>query len=121
MKTSVRAHWVTLDGYQAVRGKDCIIYLEPRGFTCDRGRFFARLGPDVGSKLDRDIGPEDAWPRYYFDETRAKLEIEAWLVRRDQFVEESAEQATARILAQLERENDVFDLLLNSARQRSPR
>ena len=28
----------------------------------------------------------DMWPRYYFDLGRAKAEIEAWLIKRKQFV-----------------------------------
>jgi hypothetical protein len=27
----------------------------------------------------------DLWPRYYFDFERAKLEIEAWMKKREQF------------------------------------
>lgn len=76
--------WFAVEAWQEIRGKDCTIYLEPRGWTCDRGRFLAKLFPDSGTELERSLGPEDLWPRYYFDEDRAKAEIEEWLNRRGQ-------------------------------------
>lgn len=33
---------------------------------------------------DLNLDEQDGWPRYYFDETRAKAEIEAWLLKRQQ-------------------------------------
>jgi len=35
--------------------------------------------------LAEDVDARDLWPRYYFDLERAKLEIEAWLKKRDQW------------------------------------
>jgi hypothetical protein len=82
--------WVTKQGglWQEINGKECLITLEPRLPYCDRGNFIAKLFPR--GNLARDIDEQDAWPRYYFDEERAKLEIEAWLKKRDQWITGSA-------------------------------
>ena len=37
--------------------------------------------------LDDPLDGADLWPRYYFDVTRAKLECEAWLKKRDECVD----------------------------------
>jgi hypothetical protein len=58
------------------------ITLEPRPPYCDRGNFIAKIFPQPGSELARDLDDQDGWPRYYFDEARAKAEIEAWLKKR---------------------------------------
>lgn len=76
--------WQTRDGYQEAKGKDCTITLEARPHYCDRGNFLAKLFP-VG-QLALDVDGSDNWPRYYFDEQRAKLEIEAWLQKRGQLL-----------------------------------
>lgn len=76
--------WQQRDGFQEVKGKDCTITLEKRPHYCDRGNFLAKLFP-VG-QLAIDIDDSDNWPRYYFDEARAKLEIEAWLQKRGQLL-----------------------------------
>jgi hypothetical protein len=68
----------------AIAGKECLITLEPRPHYCDRGNYIAKLFPT--GLLAREIDGADGWPRYYFDETRAKLEIEAWLMKRGQAV-----------------------------------
>lgn len=118
-----RAQWVEFDGYEVVRGRECLVFLERRGWSCDRGRFLAKLCPDLGTALARDIGDADGWPRYYFDEERAKLEVEAWLVRREQFIEQTPEEAKAQILAQLEREAAIVDAMVEgliNASKRQP-
>lgn len=74
--------WTQKDGYQELHGRQCVITLEPRPGYCDRGRFLAKLFPL--EEFIREIDSQDGWPRYYFDETRAKLEIEAWLKKRGQ-------------------------------------
>jgi hypothetical protein len=74
--------WTREGSYQQIRGKECLITLEPRPGYCDRGRFIAKLFPE--GKLAREIDWADGWPRYYFDLARAKAEIEAWLVARKQ-------------------------------------
>jgi hypothetical protein len=76
--------WHEQPGYQVIQGKECEITLEARPYYCDRGNYVAKLFPVTGSKLHRDIDGQDAWPRYYFDLDRAKLEIEAWLVKQGQ-------------------------------------
>jgi hypothetical protein len=79
--------WIkrTDDRLEEIQGKECLITLEPRPPYCDRGNFIAKLFPT--GTLAIDIDEADGWPRYYFDETRAKLEIEAWLTKRGQAVE----------------------------------
>jgi len=70
------------DGMQAIMGKDCEIVLERRPHYCDRGNFSAKIFPR--GDFCREIDNADGFPRYYFDEERAKLEIEAWLAKRKQ-------------------------------------
>lgn len=77
--------WVReTDRMESIRGKECYITLEPRPYYCDRGNWIAKLFPE--GKFIWEIDEADMWPRYYFDETRAKLEIEAWLTKRKQAV-----------------------------------
>jgi hypothetical protein len=73
------------DRLEEIQGKECLITLEPRPAYCDRGNFIAKLFPS--GDLTYEIDEADGWPRYYFDETRAKLEVEAWLTKRGQAVE----------------------------------
>ena len=75
-------NWVKQDHWEEITGRECLITLEPRGYSCDRGNWIAQLFPS--GELARSIDDADCWPRYYFDHTRAKLEIEAWLLRRKQ-------------------------------------
>ena len=70
------------NGMQAIMGKECEIVLERRNDYCDRGNFLAKIFPF--GNLGREMDDQDGWPRYYFDEQRAKAEIEAWLVKRKQ-------------------------------------
>lgn len=77
-----KPRWIQRDGYQEVYGLDCTITLEPRPGYCDRGQFIAKLVPR--GELVREIDDQDGWPRYYFDEARAKAEIHAWLEKRGQ-------------------------------------
>lgn len=74
--------WQSMDGYEAIRGRECEIIVQRRPAYCDRGRFVAQLFPE--GLLVRDVDHADGWPRYYFDLARAKAEVEAWLVNRGQ-------------------------------------
>jgi hypothetical protein len=74
--------WIQRDGWQEILGAECLITLEPRPPYCDRGNWIAKLFPT--GTLAREIDDADRWPRYYFDEERAKLEVEAWLQKRNQ-------------------------------------
>jgi len=67
-----------------INGRECTIYLEQRPAYCDRGNWYAKLDARGGTALARELDHQDGWPRYYFDLERAKLEIEAWLVKRGQ-------------------------------------
>ena len=69
-------------GLQSIMGKECEITLEPRPYYCDRGNFLAKIF--AFGNLWRDLDDNDGWPRYFFDEERAKAEIEAWLAKRKQ-------------------------------------
>ena len=70
------------NGMQAIMGKECEIILERRPRYCDRGSLLAKIFP--WGNLGREFDDSDGFPRYYFDEQRAKLEIEAWLIKRRQ-------------------------------------
>jgi hypothetical protein len=76
--------WESFPTHEQIRGRDCVITLERRPPYCDRGNFYAKIFPNGGSDLARSLDDADGWPRYYFDEQRAKLEIEAWLKKRGQ-------------------------------------
>jgi len=70
-----------------MRGRECLITMTMRPHYCDRGNYLALLDADAGSGLALDLDGQDLWPRYYFDLDRAKLECEAWLKKRGQWVE----------------------------------
>jgi hypothetical protein len=74
--------WIEKDDSLRIDGKYCTVYLTERPNYCDRGNWLAQL--DAKGDLARDIDESDGWPRYYFDLERAKAEIVAWLVRRNQ-------------------------------------
>ena len=74
--------WTKHGKIEEIEGRECLISLEPRPPYCDRGNWIAKLFP-TGS-LAMEIDEADAWPRYYFDRKRAKLEIESWLIKRQQ-------------------------------------
>jgi len=72
-----------------IAGKNCVIWIEPRPVYCDRGNFIAKINernntPVPGKGPPLYLDNSDGWPRYYFDLTRAKLEVEAWLKKRGQ-------------------------------------
>lgn len=69
--------------FQQLTGRNCFIILEPRPHYCDRGNFIAKIFV-TGNIVELQIDEQDGWPRYYFDETRARLECEAWLTKRKQ-------------------------------------
>lgn len=73
--------------YWSIKGKECEIILQRRPWYCDRGNFLARLDLARGSTLLREIDRADGWPRYYFSESVARSECEAWLQKRGQWVE----------------------------------
>ena len=74
--------WTEDQRFNGIRGKECLITLEPRPAYCDRGNWIAKIFPE--GELARDMDEADGWPRYYFDYERAKAEIEAWLLKRGQ-------------------------------------
>lgn len=75
--------YVDKDNCPTIDGTDCRIWMQKRPHYCDRGAWLAHV--DItGDHLKLDIDASDLWPRYYFDLERAKLECEAWLVKRKQ-------------------------------------
>lgn len=70
--------------FETIQGRECEISLESRPPYCDRGNFIAKLFP-VG-ELALSIDGADRWPRYYFNYDTAKLEVEAWLKKREQWI-----------------------------------
>lgn len=86
------SRWIekTDPDYREIWGKDCMIILQARPRYCDRGNFLAMIfvidPASVGAR-DLSLDGADGWPRYYMDLDRGKLEIEAWLKKRKQFVE----------------------------------
>lgn len=83
-----KSEWVTKseDGveWQSIFGTHVEITLEVRPRHCIRGNWIAKVFPDPSYTLE--INSQDPWPRYYFDEQRAKLECEAWLRKRGLFI-----------------------------------
>lgn len=68
--------------YQEIRGNECTVTLTRLPYSCSHGNYAAQLHPEVCLMHSTDI--MDMMPRYFMDETRAKLEIEAWLEKRGQ-------------------------------------
>ena len=66
----------------SILGMHCEITLEPRPHYCDRGNYIAKIFSKHPSLEDL----QDAWPRYYMDFDRAKLEIEDWMKKRKEWV-----------------------------------
>lgn len=85
----MNSHWLSEKHAQfevhSIGGKDCLVTVEPRSDYCNRGNFLAKLF--LSGKLYDEIDEADGWPRYYFDLERAKLEVEAWLKKREQWIE----------------------------------
>lgn len=76
--------WLTNEeyGYQFVKLEQCEIHLSRRNWYCDRGAWDANVYPVDRSELSLSLDYADGFPRYYFDETRAKLEMECWAKKR---------------------------------------
>lgn len=72
--------WIDREGYQERLAPHGTIVLEPRPHYCDRGRFIVKVYPlhPLGCRAC-DVDDADGFPRYYFDEERAKAEIQAWI------------------------------------------
>jgi len=87
-KPATQSVW-TFDqaGLLCIEGRECVIFVQERPPHCDRGNYLANL--DSVGKLEEQIDGADLWPRFYFDLERAKLEIEAWLKKRGQWIEGS--------------------------------
>lgn len=77
--------WLKQENWSQISGRECYVSLEKRPHYCDRGNFIAKI--TARGQLALDLDGADGWPRYYFDEARAKLEIEDWLKKRGQWVE----------------------------------
>lgn len=43
------------------------------------------VNEDRDARIELGLDHADAWPRYYFDRDRGKLECEAWMKRRGQW------------------------------------
>ena len=67
-----------------IYGKECEIHFQRRPPYCNRGSWLATITANAGSDLASELDAHDGWPRYYFDLERAKLEVEAWLIKRKQ-------------------------------------
>lgn len=71
--------------YCEIKGRECLIAIQPRPAYCDRGNFVATL--DAYGELALDLDYADCWPRFYFDFQVAMMEVEAWLVKRKQWID----------------------------------
>lgn len=82
-----QAGWVS--EWWMVEGLDCEISIELRPVYCDRGDYIAKIHlKDGGDVLRLGLDNQDGWPRYYFGWERMLCEIEAWLAKRGQMIEE---------------------------------
>jgi hypothetical protein len=70
-----------------VKGRHCLVTIEPRPGHCDRGNFIAKVFVNPGDTLKLWVDDQDGWPRYYFDLGRAKAEVEAWMRKRGDWIE----------------------------------
>lgn len=71
--------------WQNIRGKNCMVSLAPT-FANNRGNYLAAVESFDQTLLT--VNHADGFPRYYFDLGRAKAEIEAWLIVREQIPSE---------------------------------
>lgn len=83
-----KSEWTTWNESIAIWGKECVIWFAPRPHYCDRGNWLVHI--EAAGTLARDLDAPDLWPRYYFDLDRAKLEVEAWLKKRGQWLKGEA-------------------------------
>lgn len=79
--------------YWIINGKECEITIEKRPHYCDRGNWIAKIHA-IGS-FHYSIDHQDGWPRYYFELDRAKLECEAWLHKRGQWIDDESNSQKA--------------------------
>lgn len=71
-----------------IDGRDCTIEIAARPAYCNRGNFIATIECQNPRRLSLDGA--DGWPRYYFDLERAKLEVQAWMRKRGQWLHAQA-------------------------------
>jgi hypothetical protein len=85
------SHWIYDDDLNTdeIFGLDCHIHIQRRPAYCDRGNFLANVElKEGGDHLRLWLDSADGWPRYYMNLDRAKAEIEDWMKKRKQWVEE---------------------------------
>lgn len=92
MNPNDKSYWIggmnEFGGWIEIFGQHCVITIEPRPSYCDRGNYIAKIFAKPGIGPDKFYLDEaDMWPRYYFDIDRAKLEVEAWLKKRKEWIE----------------------------------
>ena len=90
MADRIRLEWRPWESHGALvaivpssdwRGKGHFhLLIQRRPGYCDRGRWFVIVGASGVSELDHQEG----FPRYYFDLTRAKEEMEDWVNAREE-------------------------------------
>lgn len=86
-KLKIESHWEEdSEGLPTIYGKHCYIWISKRPAYCDRGNYLAHIDV-LGSPWELALDAADLWPRYYFDLDRAKLEIEAWMKKRKEWME----------------------------------
>lgn len=71
--------------YQNIRGRDCMVSLAPT-FASSRGNYLAAV--ESFNQVTFTVDAAHGFPRYYFNLGRAKAEIEAWLLARNQIPRE---------------------------------
>lgn len=82
----VDEHDHTSQKYLSIKGRECEVTIETRPCCCDRGNWIAKVHP-INYRMNLELDWQDGWPRYYFDLDRAKLECEAWLKKRKQWID----------------------------------
>lgn len=68
-----------------IRGVNSLIVLEARPIYCDRGNWIAKI--ETSGSLAMSLDSQDMWPRYYMDFKRAIAEIEAWMKKRGEWID----------------------------------
>ena len=90
---AVVSSWIHRETYDVIAGRECTITVEHYVMQDRRGPWCAKVWTTPGTVLARELA-ENAdmhlWPRYYFDEKRARLECEAWLRANEQWVGDTA-------------------------------
>lgn len=82
---------IQIGSYLFLQTEDCAITIENYPTCHIRGPYVVKIEADGATEFGRNFNESNSdnrtWPRWYFDLTRTKLEVKAWLKVTGQYVE----------------------------------